>query len=79
MGDLFASVLLSGGRPHLLGNREMTRQSKMEGSMYPVPEKEQLERYAEAFYGLSKLFQKMPCQKERLGDADLELIFDRVR
>jgi len=79
MGDLFASALLSGGRPHLLGNREMTRQNKMETSMYPVPEKEQLERYAEAFYGLSKLFQKMPCQKERLGDADLELIFDRVR
>ena len=35
MGDLFASVLLSGGRPHLLGNREMTRQNKMEASMYP--------------------------------------------
>ena len=47
--------------------------------MYPIPEKEQLERYADAFYGLSKLFQKMPCQKDRLGDEDLEALFGAVK
>lgn len=47
--------------------------------MYPAPEKEQLKQYAEAFYGLSKLFQKMPCQKSRLGDGDLEELFDAAR
>ncbi len=46
---------------------------------YPCPEKEQLEQYAEAFYGLSRLFQAMPCQKERLGDVDLEKLFCEVR
>ncbi len=48
-------------------------------SAYPCPEKELLERYAEAFYGLSKLFQAMPCQKERLGDVDLERLFGDVK
>lgn len=44
-----------------------------------TPEREQLIRYAEAFYGLAVLFQKMPCQKEYLGDAEMEQLFDRVR
>lgn len=47
--------------------------------MYPLPEQEQIEKYAEAFYGLSKLFLDLPCQKERLGDEDLETLFDQVK
>ncbi len=47
--------------------------------MYPMPEKEQLEQYAEAFYSLSRLFQKMPCQKSRLGDGELEELFAAAR
>lgn len=47
--------------------------------MYPTPEKEQLEQYAEAFYGLSRLFQKMPCQKSRLGDGEMEELFEAAR
>lgn len=46
---------------------------------YLLPEKQQLEQYAEAFYGLSKLFQELPCQRERLGDEDLEDMFESVR
>lgn len=82
MGELLASVLHAGdwwgSRLRIFGGREAARQSTNTG-MYPIPEKEQLERYADAFYGLSKLFQKMPCQKERLGDADLEMLFGSVR
>ena len=52
---------------------------KFDASVWPRPEKEQLERYAEAFYGLSGLFQAMPCQKERLGDVDLERLFREVK
>lgn len=81
MGELLASVLQTG---ILRGNKERIREREImrgaaEAGMYPAPEKEQLERYADAFYGLSKLFQKMPCQKERLGDADLEQVFAAVR
>ena len=45
----------------------------------PLPEKEQLQRYADAFLGLAKLFQRLPCQKERLGDGDVERLFAEVR
>lgn len=48
-------------------------------SLYLRPEREQIRRYADAFYGLAKLFQDMPCQKERLSDQDLEQLFDEVR
>lgn len=52
----------------------------MDGTIsYLVPEKEQLEQYAQAFYGLSKLFQQLPCQKEHLGDREIEELFLRVR
>ena len=44
-----------------------------------TPERDQLLRYAEAFYGLAGLFQKMPCQKEHLGDGELEQLFERVK
>ncbi len=54
-------------------------QRGFDDSLWPRPEKEQLERYAEAFYGLSRLFQAMPCQKERLGDMDLEELFQGVK
>ncbi len=59
--------------------RKGTERRGYDSSAYPRPEKEQLERYAEAFYGLSKLFQAMPCQKERLGDVDLEELFQGVK
>lgn len=40
---------------------------------------EQVLRYSEAFYGLAKLFQDMPCQKERLADRDMENLFGEVK
>lgn len=80
MGDLFASVMSGGaGRTRFWGGQEAAWNGERENGRYAAPEKEQLERYADAFYGLSKMFQKMPCQKERLGDADLEQIFGHVR
>lgn len=47
--------------------------------MYPLPEQEQIEKYAEAFYSLAKMFLNMPCQKERLSDGDLEILFEQVK
>ncbi|MCD7735395.1 MAG: SpoIIE family protein phosphatase [Lachnospiraceae bacterium] len=43
------------------------------------PEREQMEQYAEAFYGLARLFEEMPCQKERLDDGELRTLFEDVR
>lgn len=52
---------------------------KFDNEIYPQPEREQIEAYAEAFYELAKLFWDMPCQKERLGDGDLEGLFSEVK
>ncbi|MCD7832397.1 MAG: SpoIIE family protein phosphatase [Lachnospiraceae bacterium] len=43
------------------------------------PEQEQMAKFAEAFYGLAGLFQRMPCQRERLGEAELRVLFENVR
>ncbi|MCD8347849.1 MAG: SpoIIE family protein phosphatase [Lachnospiraceae bacterium] len=43
------------------------------------PEQEQMAQYAEAFYGLAGLFQRLPCQRERLGEEDLRVLFEDVR
>lgn len=48
-------------------------------SRYPLPEREQLEQYAEAFFALADLFQKLPCQKERFGDAELEQLLLQIQ
>ena len=55
--------------------REWTRPD----GMLLFPEQEQLNKYADAFYGLAKLFQEMPCQKERLGDDGLQIVFEETR
>lgn len=47
--------------------------------LYPLPEQEQIRKYAEAFESLAKLFQELPCQKERLGDRELEEMFGEIR
>lgn len=44
-----------------------------------LPQQEQLQKYAEAFLGLSRLFLEMPSQRERLGDQDLEEVFEEVK
>lgn len=59
--------------------RERTGRRAFGDVRSPLPEKEQLERYSEAFYRLAGLFQAMPCQKERLSDGDLETLFRNVR
>lgn len=41
--------------------------------------RKQVAQYAEAFYGLARLFQDMPCQKKRLSDMELESLFKEVR
>lgn len=43
------------------------------------PEQEQMEQYAEAFFSLAELFEKLPCQKERLGDEELQRLFEDVK
>ena len=48
-------------------------------SRYPLPEREQLEQYAAAFFSLADLFQKLPCQKERFGDAELEQLLWQIQ
>ncbi|MDD6616650.1 MAG: SpoIIE family protein phosphatase [Lachnospiraceae bacterium] len=44
-----------------------------------LPEQEQLNKYADAFYGLARLFQEMPCQKEYMGDEGLREVFREVQ
>lgn len=65
MGELLASVRNTG--------------EWLEREICPLPEQEQIEKYAEAFYGLAKLFLDMPCQQERLGDGVLEQLLEQVR
>ncbi len=43
------------------------------------PEQEQMEQYADAFFSLAELFGKLPCQKERLGDEELQELFEDVK
>ncbi|MCD8104885.1 MAG: SpoIIE family protein phosphatase [Lachnospiraceae bacterium] len=43
------------------------------------PEQEQIMRYAEAFYGLAELFGKLPCQRERLGNEELQSLFGDIK
>lgn len=82
MGELLATVQNAGewlvGRQRI-GGLGAAGNTEFGNGMYPLPEQEQLNRYAEAFYGLAKLFQDMPCQKERLGDGDLEGLFAQTR
>jgi stage II sporulation protein E len=80
MGELLASVRQAhaGGRTNTAGEGRTAGQV-FGRELYPDPEREQLRRYADAFYGLAGLFQKMPCQKERLGDAELEAVLVHVK
>ncbi len=55
------------------------REWRTAGNAVLFPEQEQLNKYADAFYGLAKLFQDMPCQKEKLGDDGLQEIFEETR
>ncbi|MCD8023653.1 MAG: SpoIIE family protein phosphatase [Lachnospiraceae bacterium] len=48
-------------------------------SGWPQPEREQIRQYADAFYGLAGLFQKLPCQKERLAEDELQGLFEEVK
>lgn len=82
MGELLASVRSAGEWLSAAGERsrrEESCQRRPGRGVYPLPEQEQLQKYAEAFFGLSKLFLEMPSQKEHLGDSDLEGLFDSVR
>ncbi len=82
MGELLLSVRNAGawltGRPRLEEGVD-SRQKNRDRELYSLPEREQLELYAEAFFGLAKLFQQMPCQKERLGDGEMEALFCEVK
>ncbi len=83
MGDLLASVWQHTAQMHL-ADRLWTGEKRAEGmfgegTSFPLPEQEQLNQYADAFLGLARLFQEMPCQKERLSDDDMERLFAEVR
>lgn len=80
MGNLTAVVQDAGERLQ----RYRTDRAKCRGvgfaeDIYPLPEQERIGQYAEAFYGLARLFQELPCQKERLTDNDMEQLFAEVR
>lgn len=82
MGELLAAVLNAGeewlsDRQVWLRREEGCRKRAGIG-MYPLPEQEQVSQFAEAFYGLARLFQEMPSQKERLGDEDMEQLFGQM-
>ena len=78
MGEWLGTVQKSGAAWNVSSAaRESRRLESTAGS--PHPEQEQLARYAEAFLGLARMFQEMPCQKERLGDEDLECIFRELK
>lgn len=82
MSELLTAVMRTGVRlpfRQRLVKRGYEESRQGDGSLCSLAEREQLERYAEAFYGLAGLFQKMPCQKERLGDAQIEELFVQVR
>lgn len=81
MSEGFGAVIQAGEEwiAYRQTRREERRRRQADGWLYPLPAKEQIEKYAEAFYGLAKLFQDMPCQKERLGDEDMEQLFEEVR
>lgn len=74
MGERLAAVWNAGER--MLRER---RSRAADAVRPPLPEQEQIEKYAEAFYGLAKLFQELPCQKERIGDEELEQLIEEVR
>ncbi|MCC8045331.1 MAG: SpoIIE family protein phosphatase [Clostridiales bacterium] len=43
------------------------------------PEQAQIMRYAEAYYSLAELFGKLPCQRARLGNEDLQSLFGEIK
>ncbi len=80
MGNLVTIVQNAGER--LLNYREShanCREAGFAEDIYPMPEQERVGQYADAFFGLAKLFQELPCQKERLTDNDMEQLFGAVR
>ena len=82
MSELLAAI--SQIRENFLAGRKEAQEKDKAGrygfrDVYPLPEQEQIRRYAEAFEGLARLFQELPCQKERLGDRELEEMFRQVQ
>ncbi|MCD7842029.1 MAG: SpoIIE family protein phosphatase [Lachnospiraceae bacterium] len=48
-------------------------------SEWVQPEQEQMKKYAEAFFSLAEMYEKLPCQKERLGDEELRALLEDVK
>ena len=70
MSELLASAGQAGMRPSLrrrLFGRIPAAFAETGGSLYSLPEREQLERYADAFYGLARLFRKCRVRKNGWG------------
>ena len=59
--------------------KEQRWQRRISTALYPLPEQELLSQYAEAFTNLARLFETLPCQKERLGDEALSRVVVQVR
>ena len=59
--------------------KEQRWQRRISTALYPLPEQELLSQYAEAFANLARLFESLPCQKERPGDEALSGIITQVR
>lgn len=83
MGELLAAMLQAGGFSMTDIRRKGTAGEERTNTGYGgncrLPEQEQIRKYSEAFYGLARLFQEMPCQKERLGDTSLQTVFQDAR
>ena len=59
--------------------KEQRWQRRVSTALYPLPEQELLSQYAEAFTNLARLFETLPCQKERPGDEALSRVVVQVR
>ena len=59
--------------------KEQRWQRRVSTALYPLPEQELLSQYAEAFTNLARLFETLPCQKERPGDEALSKVVVQVR
>lgn len=78
MSELLAALKTIWGSG-LAGRLRLARRQNFGSVSGPQPEQEQMEQYAEAFYGLARLFQDMPCQKERMGDDELGALFEGIK
>lgn len=81
MGEVLAAVVQAGEDWFRTRDtkKEQRWQRRISTALYPLPEQELLAQYAEAFSDLARLFEELPCRKERPGDEELGRILMQMR